>query len=45
MKIARVAAIPLRIPVNFEELGIDHPGHNTSRMSRLKPIPVSLATE
>jgi L-alanine-DL-glutamate epimerase-like enolase superfamily enzyme len=29
MKIARVAAIPLRIPVNFEELGIDHPGHNS----------------
>ncbi|MGB0577862.1 MAG: hypothetical protein ACPGPC_17190 [Alphaproteobacteria bacterium] len=29
MKIARVEAIPLRIPVNFEELGIDHPGHNS----------------
>lgn len=29
MKIVRVEAIPLKIPVNFEELGVDHPGFNS----------------
>jgi L-alanine-DL-glutamate epimerase-like enolase superfamily enzyme len=29
MKIVRVEAIPLRIPVNFGDLGIDHPGFNS----------------
>lgn len=29
MKIVRVEAIPLRFPMNFSDLGIDHPGFNS----------------